>query len=138
MAVILIIQAEQPSIGFKVKLDEMQQKYPLSQNNTPSVDNKTLNFLDKYQCCQSNTTKVGTSAMLPRTCCSGDNRTDTGCKTFDGDNSKSCESVVDSTRFHLIIVLALSAVSSLYVAIVSGVRAYKTLPYVEASQNAYS
>ena len=78
---------------------------------------------------------------VPKSCCAAPQKDEnnlTFCKQSDDYHKQGCLSLIGSTSMNLQIVLALIALVSFYLAIVSGISAYKTYSYSEASQNAYT
>lgn len=74
---------------------------------------------------------------LPKSCCTkleGDNE----CHKVDAGHSQGCLALISSTDLNLLIVLALIAVVNFYLAVTTGINAYRTFHYDEASQSAYS
>lgn len=79
---------------------------------------------------------------LPKSCCNQDNRLIDGdkvtCKSIDASHERSCATLIESSNCNLMIVLGSIAIVNLYLAFVSGINAYRTFNYNEASQNAYT
>lgn len=100
---------------------------------------------DKLQlrgCCGLlNATTEWQKTGYPKSCCSNPMEmaeNQLRCEGIDSNHSKPCIEVIGSTSLNLLIVLALIALVNLYLATVTGISAYRTFHYNEASQNAYT
>lgn len=95
-------------------------------------------------CCGiSNYTDWG--PKLPKSCCSkpDEEREEFVCKSVDERHKLPCIQVIETVtintkNFNFLLLLAFIALVNLYLANVTGISAYRTFHYNEASQNAYS
>lgn len=77
---------------------------------------------------------------LPKSCCSQpiEENGKFTCKAIDKAHAHPCSCIIGASANSLLYVLALIALVNLYLATVSGVNAYRTFHYNEASQSAYN
>lgn len=117
-------------------------KRDVGNNDDLDAKNATL-IWDRLQargCCgwlnSTNTWKT----KIPKSCCSipkleGDQQV---CEKADEGHAAGCKILIESSSMYEMIVLALIALVSLYLAVVSAISTYRTFHYNEASQTAYN
>lgn len=82
---------------------------------------------------------------MPKSCCAkaDEQNKEFVCMSPDEQHARPCIAIIESVSIStknltLLLVLALIALVNLYLANVTGISAYRTFHYNEASQNAYS
>lgn len=106
---------------------------------------KLWDELQQRGCCGFTNATIDWKDKLPKSCCLKPDSKDGEyfCAALDDQHKLPClqliESYATSTKnLSLLLVLALIALVNLYLANVSGISAYRTFNYDEASQNAYT
>jgi hypothetical protein len=107
---------------------------------SPENATKIWDSLQNRGCCGLTNGTAEWKDKIPKSCCA-DPKDESGefkCKKVDENHQQGCLELIESTGMNLLIVLALIALVNLYLASISGISAYKTYNYSEASQNAYT
>lgn len=102
---------------------------------------KIWDSLQERGCCGFRNRTVEWPTKLPKSCCCEPvEKAGEGwyCSAPDKINEKPCIEVIASKSFNLLIISALIALINLYLATITGMSAFRTLHYNEASQSAYS
>lgn len=107
---------------------------------SPANATKLWDSLQARGCCGITNGTIEWKDKIPKSCCATPvNDTNfSHCKEIDQAHQKGCLALIASTSLNLVIVLALIALVNFYLATISGINAYKTYSYSEASQNAYT